>query len=83
MGGTHTHVMSSPPVTDDPTAPAGSGDGLVIARHLTRIIGPATGGQRIIDDVSFCVPRFSLFAINGPSGSGKSTLLNWLGAWPA
>lgn len=49
---------------------------LVIARHLTRVIGPAATGQRIIDDVSFSVPRSSLFAINGPSGSGKSTLLN-------
>jgi len=68
--------MSSSPAVDDPTAPAGSRDSLVVAKHLTRVVGPATGGKRIIDDVSFCVPRFSLFAIYGPSGSGKTTLLN-------
>jgi putative ABC transport system ATP-binding protein len=62
-------------VASNPAAAGSHGD-LVIARHLTRVIGSALAGQRIIDDVSFSVPRFSLFAINGPSGSGKSTLLN-------
>jgi putative ABC transport system ATP-binding protein len=68
----HTQSVSSSPATNNQTAPGN----LVIARHLTRVIGSATDGQRIIDDVSFGVPRCSLFAINGPSGSGKSTLLN-------
>ncbi len=69
--------MSSSSAANSPTAPAGQSQGsLVIARHLTRVIGSAATGQRIIDDVSFSVPRLSLFAINGPSGSGKSTLLN-------
>ena len=60
-----------------PLAQAGQPPGsLVVARHLTRLIGSAATGQRIIDDVSFSIPRLSMFAINGPSGSGKSTLLN-------
>jgi len=75
--GAHTHAVSSSSAADSPTAPADqSQGGLVIARHLTRVIGSAATGQRIIDDVSFSVPRLSLFAINGPSGSGKTTLLN-------
>ncbi len=32
-------------------------------------------GQPVLEEVSFCVPRFALTAIVGPSGSGKSTLL--------
>jgi ABC-type lipoprotein export system ATPase subunit len=54
------------------------GTDLVVARQLSRVIGSPTTGVRILDDVSFRVPRLSLFAINGPSGSGKSTLLNLL-----
>jgi putative ABC transport system ATP-binding protein len=69
--------VSSSSATDNRAGPADEPQrDLVIARHLTRVIGPAATGQRIIDDVSFSVPRSSLFAINGPSGSGKSTLLN-------
>jgi ABC-type lipoprotein export system ATPase subunit len=49
---------------------------LLVADRLSRVIGSAQAGVRILDDVSFRVPRLSLFAINGPSGSGKSTLLN-------
>jgi putative ABC transport system ATP-binding protein len=56
----------------DPAAPTD----LLVADHLTRVIGSAQAGVTILDDVSFRVPRLSLFAINGPSGSGKSTLLN-------
>jgi putative ABC transport system ATP-binding protein len=75
--GAHTHAVTSSPAAGSPTAPAGQTLGsLVIARHLTRVIGSAANGQRIIDDVSFSVPQSSLFAINGPSGSGKTTLLN-------
>jgi ABC-type lipoprotein export system ATPase subunit len=70
--GPDTRAVDSSPVANNPAAADHPGD-LVVARHLTRVIG---AGQRIIDDVSFSVPRFSLFAINGPSGSGKSTLLN-------
>ena len=51
---------------------------LVQVEHLTRVI--ATRAQRtvILDNVSFSILPYSLFAINGPSGSGKSTLLNML-----
>jgi putative ABC transport system ATP-binding protein len=49
---------------------------LIVADRLTRIIGPRATPTRILDGVSFRVPRLSLYAINGPSGSGKSTVLN-------
>jgi putative ABC transport system ATP-binding protein len=49
---------------------------LVVAEGLTRAIGSGESGLRIVNDVSFVVPRGCLFAISGPSGSGKSTLLN-------
>ncbi|MBV9280383.1 MAG: ABC transporter ATP-binding protein [Chloroflexi bacterium] len=55
-------------------APAIATDVLLAAEHLTRVVGRTE--SRIVDDVSFRVPRHSLFAINGPSGSGKTTLLN-------
>jgi putative ABC transport system ATP-binding protein len=51
---------------------------LIQVEHLTRVIGPQDRSTLILDDVSFCVPAQSLFAINGPSGSGKSTILNML-----
>ena len=49
---------------------------LVVADRLTRVVGSRQSELRIVDNVSFTVQRFSLFAINGSSGSGKSTLLN-------
>ena len=55
------------------SAPAGD---LLVARNLTRVVGPRQSALRIVDGVSFTVPRLGLFAINGPSGSGKTTLLN-------
>jgi ABC-type oligopeptide transport system ATPase subunit len=51
---------------------------LVVARGLSRVVEATPRGVRILDDVSFGIPRLSLFAVNGPSGSGKSTLLNLL-----
>jgi ABC-type lipoprotein export system ATPase subunit len=47
---------------------------LIVTDRLTRV----AAGASIVDEVTFAVPRSSLFAINGPSGSGKSTLLNLL-----
>lgn len=32
-------------------------------------------GKRVLENISFKVPRYSVLAIMGPSGSGKSTLL--------
>ena len=55
-------------------APAIATDFLLTTEHLTRVVGRAE--SRIVDDVSFRVPRHRLFAINGPSGSGKTTILN-------
>jgi putative ABC transport system ATP-binding protein len=51
---------------------------LIAAERLSRVIGSGDRQVRILDEVSFTVPRRSLFAITGPSGSGKSTLLNLL-----
>ena len=51
---------------------------LVRVEHLTRVIATRAQKTIILDDVTFDIPTYSLFAINGPSGSGKSTLLNML-----
>jgi ABC-2 type transport system ATP-binding protein len=36
------------------------------------------GGKRALDDVSFDVPRGTIFGLLGPNGAGKSTLINTL-----
>jgi ABC-type lipoprotein export system ATPase subunit len=51
---------------------------LIQVEHLTRTISTHAHVTHILDDLTFCVPQKSLFAINGPSGSGKSTLLSLL-----
>ena len=51
---------------------------LIDVEHLTRAFGTREQRVTVLDDVSFGVPRGSLFGIAGPSGSGKSTLLNLL-----
>jgi branched-chain amino acid transport system permease protein len=38
----------------------------------------AFGGLRAVDDVSFTVPRGTIFGIIGPNGAGKTTLFNVL-----
>jgi ABC-type lipoprotein export system ATPase subunit len=68
----HQPQPTHPPVGDSAGAP------LVRVEHLTRVIATRAQKTIILDDVTFCVPTYSLFAINGPSGSGKSTLLNLL-----
>jgi putative ABC transport system ATP-binding protein len=51
---------------------------LIRVEHLSRVIATRTQKTVILADVTFSVPRFCLFVINGPSGSGKSTLLHML-----
>jgi ABC-type lipoprotein export system ATPase subunit len=51
---------------------------LIEVEHVSRHLESQGNRLTILDDISFSVPRGSLFAINGPSGSGKSTLLNIL-----
>lgn len=51
---------------------------LIQVEHLSRVMGTGKRKTVILDDLTFSVPRRSLFAITGPSGSGKSTLLNML-----
>jgi putative ABC transport system ATP-binding protein len=51
---------------------------LIQVEHLIRAFGAREQRVTVLDDVTFGVPRRSLFGIAGPSGSGKSTLLNLL-----
>jgi ABC-type lipoprotein export system ATPase subunit len=46
--------------------------------HVSRSINSRTKKTVILDDLTFTIPKQSLFAINGPSGSGKSTILNMI-----
>lgn len=43
--------------------------------HLSKTYA---GGKRALDDVTFNVPRGSIFGLLGPNGAGKSTLINIL-----
>src|SRR6516164_3399255 len=63
-----------------PTDATGSPEtfALVQVEQLTHIIETRTQKTTILQDVTFVVPRQSVFAILGPSGSGKSTILNML-----
>jgi putative ABC transport system ATP-binding protein len=53
-------------------------DAVIQVEQLSRTITSHAAQTVILENVSFCIPRGELFAINGPSGSGKSTLLNML-----
>jgi putative ABC transport system ATP-binding protein len=48
------------------------------ALGISKVVKSKAGEVTILDDITFAVPRSSLFALCGPSGSGKSTLLNIL-----
>ena len=49
-------------------------DSVISARHLTKKFG----GEAAVQDVSFEVPRGSIFGFIGPSGSGKTTTVRLL-----
>ena len=46
----------------------------IAVRALTKRFGPLTA----VDDVSFEIPRGSIFGLLGPNGSGKSTIIRML-----
>ena len=47
---------------------------IIDVRHLSKAFGSA----RAVDDLSFSVPKGSLFAFLGQNGAGKSTTINML-----
>jgi len=65
------------PVSPSETAqlqPDQGKDSVISARHLTKKFGD----QIAVQDVSFDVPRASIFGFIGPSGSGKTTTVRLL-----
>ena len=49
-------------------------DSVIVAKHLTKKFADET----VVQDVSFDVPRASIFGFIGPSGSGKTTTIRLL-----
>jgi ABC-2 type transport system ATP-binding protein len=49
-------------------------DSVISAKHLTKKFA----GETVVQDVSFDVPRSSIFGFIGPSGSGKTTTIRLL-----
>jgi ABC-2 type transport system ATP-binding protein len=47
-------------------------------RNLVKIFRGARAGVRAVDDLSFSVPRGSIFGLLGPNGAGKTTTLRIL-----
>jgi len=62
--------------TEQPTsgAPAGGGDDILVAEHVSKVFG----GLVAVNDVSFTIPRRGIVSIIGPNGAGKTTFFNML-----
>lgn len=57
-----------------PSEPVQVKDAVISAKHLIKKFGDETA----VEDVSFGVPRASIFGFIGPSGSGKTTMVRLL-----
>lgn len=47
----------------------------VIAENLSKIY---TGGNKAVDDISFCLEQGEIFGFLGPNGAGKTTIIKLL-----
>ena len=62
------------PAVANPLQPVQVKDSVISVRHLTKKFGDET----VVQDISFEVPRASIFGFIGPSGSGKTTTVRLL-----
>jgi ABC-2 type transport system ATP-binding protein len=67
-------MASTSPSEPGPLPPVQVKDSVISAQHLTKKFGDQTA----VEDVSFDVPRASIFGFIGPSGSGKTTTVRLL-----
>ena len=68
------YILNAPEEEDEPDATDAPLDGDIVFDHVSF----GYGDQKVLDDVSFTIPRGSTFAILGGTGSGKSTLVHLL-----
>ncbi len=68
------YILSAKEEQDLPEAKPETLNGDIVFDHVTF----GYGGQKVLEDVSFTIPRGSTFAILGGTGSGKSTLVHLL-----
>ena len=62
------------PAEADPLPPVQVKDSVISVRHLTKKFSD----EAVVQDISFEVPRASIFGFIGPSGSGKTTTVRLL-----
>ena len=68
------YILNSPEEADRPQARDVELAGDIVFDHVTF----GYGGQPVLKDVSFTIPRGTTFAVLGGTGSGKSTLIHLL-----